>query len=155
MNLDNRLAQILTHVEPHRDNCLAALGCRVGVTHTGYFSHYPFQRLGHQRGDLLCRGARILNENIHHGDGNLRVFLPGREEQPHQAGKQGRDQQHRCDRGGDEKACRPAGNTERTMFSWCGKVVSFFSHALPPVYALCQYHPRVLKLAGTVFIFFP
>ena len=43
------------------------------------FLHHAFERISSQGGYLLGRSAGKLEEDVRHGDGDLRVFLAGRE----------------------------------------------------------------------------
>jgi len=112
VHLDDRGPQLFADQEAHCHHGTTAFGSRIHVPHTGNLVHDPFQRFGHQAGDLSRRSAGILDEYVDHGHRDLRVFLTRREHQTQQTDRQCGHHQQRGNRGIDKGAGQPAGDAQ-------------------------------------------
>ena len=112
IQLDQRGFHGLADLELHRNHAAAVARHGIDVFDAGDFAHQAFQRINGQTGYLVRRSAGIAEEHVHHGYGNLRVFLTRGEQQPHDAdGKAGQQQQQRQGRM-DELLRHGAGNAQ-------------------------------------------
>ena len=62
------------------------------------FAHHPFERIGGKGGHLFGRSARELEEHIDHRHVDLRIFLPGRVDEPDDPEHQASDQEKKRQR---------------------------------------------------------
>jgi hypothetical protein len=68
------------------------------MLHARNLAHQAFQRVGDETRYLLGGSAGVAHEDIDHGYRNLRVFLPRREHQAHEADGEAYGQQQRRER---------------------------------------------------------
>ncbi len=111
VELDQRRAHLLADLELHGHHGAVAFGGGVDVLDAGDLAHQPLERVGGERGHLLGGDAGILEEHVDHRHRDLRIFLPRREDQAHdaepEAGEQEQRRQRRIDEGLREAAGKP------------------------------------------------
>ena len=95
VDLDDGGTEWLSDLEAHDDHPALALGGGVDVLDAIDLAHHRLQRADGEVLDLLGGGARIVEKDIDHGHGDLRVFLPRRHEQPDDADDEGCHHQQR------------------------------------------------------------
>ena len=103
VHLDQRGVHLLTHFKLDRYHTLAAFNRRVDVFDPGNLPHDPFQRLDGQGGYLVNRRTGVLDKDIDHRHGDLRILLPGRHHQARHAQQEHGDIEQRRERRLDEK----------------------------------------------------
>ncbi len=112
VELDEGLPHLFAHFELHRHHRAVALRRRVDVIDAGDLAHQPLQRVGGEARHLLRGDAGIGEEHIDHRHRDLRVFLPGCEDQPHDTEAETGQQQQRRERRIDERLGKTAREAE-------------------------------------------
>ena len=88
VDLEEAGLQVLAHLELGGDHGVAVAGLGVEVFQTLHLPELFLQRDDRQVFHLLRRGAGEADEDVHHGHGNLGVFLTGGEDQGRGPGQQ-------------------------------------------------------------------
>ena len=92
-----RLGARHAHLELHRQHRHAGTRHRHHMLHAGNLRQHLFARCGHHLLDIAHRGARKRHQHIGHGDVNLRLFLPRRDQHRKNAQQQRDERQQRGD----------------------------------------------------------
>ena len=102
INLDEGVTHGLPDLELDRDNALVAHGHGVDMLDSGNLAHDSLKWRNREIGNLSCRSARILDPEIDHGHGDLRVFLARNQQITHDAHHEHGDVEQRRERRIDE-----------------------------------------------------
>jgi len=95
MDLYQGGAHELTHLELDRDDALVPLTCGIDVLDPRELGEEPLQGLHRQAPHLLRGGPWELDEDVDHGDRDLRVLLPWSGHQSQQAHPQHGEEEQR------------------------------------------------------------
>src|SRR5215472_11373385 len=108
----NGLLFVLADEKTHYGHRHARAGCRVDVLDARNLPQELLHRFGNTLLDFARGGARHLDEDVDHGDDDLRLLLPGKFNHSDDAQKKRGRHEKRCELGVDESGGEPPGDAE-------------------------------------------
>ena len=100
---------ILAHIEPDDGHGCPRAGCGIHILHTGDLPQQLFHGIGDPFFDFPSAGTGHFDEDIHHGNDNLRLFFPGKRDDRGNSHQNGGNDDQRGELGIDEKLRDSAG----------------------------------------------
>src|SRR6266545_4199717 len=108
---DERPVLRFAHLEPDDHHRLTGAGSGIEILDAGNLPQQLLHRPRHALFDIGRRRARHLDEDVHHGDDDLRLFFARQSDHCERAQGDRGDDEQRCQLGLDERGGQPAGSS--------------------------------------------